>query len=233
MPLVKPVASYALIGLTVLVYILQEASGFMTGSDLVASLGMKINELIIAGQYWRLITPVFLHGSVLHIVFNMYALYALGPDLERFSGHGRFLALYLLSGFAGNVASFIFTPAPSLGSSTAIFGLLAAEGVFLYKNRKLFGGYAQRALQRVIFFGLFNLILGAISPQLDNWGHVGGLAAGLVFAWLAGPVLIVKGLQPDLYLEDEREPLRVFQAAVGLLLIISIIVGAAIYLRGT
>jgi rhomboid protease GluP len=109
------------------------------GFDVPAALGMKVNELIIHGQIWRLITPVLLHGSILHLGFNMYALYILGPGLERFYGHWRFLTLYLLAGFAGNVMSFIFSPNPSLGASTAIFGLLGAQGVFLYHNRGIYG----------------------------------------------------------------------------------------------
>ncbi len=99
-------------------------------------LGLKVNELIVQGQYWRLLTPMFLHGDILHLGFNMYALYIFGPSLERYFGHLRFITLFVLSGFAGNVLSFMFSAAPSLGSSTAIFGLLGAEGVFLYRNRQ-------------------------------------------------------------------------------------------------
>jgi rhomboid protease GluP len=231
MPLTRPLVSYALIGFTILIYVLQEASGYLTGQDQIALMGMKINEAIIAGQYWRLITPMFLHGSVLHIAFNMYALYALGPSLERYFGHWRFLALYLLAGYAGNVASFIFTLSPSLGSSTAIFGVLGAEGVFLYQNRKIFAGFARGALQRVIMIGLINLIIGGVSTNIDNWGHLGGIAGGIIFTALAGPILAIKGIPPDLYVEDEREPIRIFQAAVGLALAISVIAAIGIYLR--
>jgi rhomboid protease GluP len=90
---------------------------------------------------WRLFTPLLLHGSIAHIGFNMYALFIIGPGLERYYGHLRFLVLYLLAGFAGNVFSFLFTPALSVGASTAIFGLVAAQGVFLYRHRQLFGAW--------------------------------------------------------------------------------------------
>lgn len=214
----KPVVVYALLGFTVFVFFLQLVGPTiftnldpltamivrLTGQDPVAAWGMKVNELIQRGQIWRLLTPVFLHGSILHVGFNMYALMALGPELERHYGHGRFLALYLLSGFAGNVVSFLFSNAPSLGSSTAIFGLLGAEGVFLYRNRELFGESSRRALTNIIVIAAINLVIG-LSPGIDNWGHLGGLACGIMFAWFAGPVLKVSGTYPVLSLEDEHD----------------------------
>jgi rhomboid protease GluP len=191
-------------GITIVIFLLQLATQSSTGlSDLPATLGAKVNPLIESGQLWRLITPVFLHGSILHIAFNMYALLAIGAGLESHYGHGRFLALYLLSGFTGNVASFLFSSAPSLGASTAIFGLLGAEGVFLYQNRRLFGPTAQRALVNIVVIAVINLIIG-LSPGIDNWGHIGGLIGGTLFAWFAGPVLRVEQGYPALELVDQR-----------------------------
>jgi rhomboid protease GluP len=231
MPSGRPVVSYILLGGTTLVYLLQVASQYLVGVDLPALYGMKINQAILAGQYWRLITPMFLHGSILHIAFNMYALYAFGPTLERYFGRFRFLALYFLSGFAGNIASFIFSPAASLGSSTAIFGLLAAEGIFLYQNRKLFKGVAQRAITQVVTIAAVNLVIG-LSPGIDNWGHVGGLLGGALFTWLAGPLLAVEGVYPDLALVDQREPAVVWQATIGVGVLLIAIAAGAIYLKG-
>jgi rhomboid protease GluP len=137
LPKTRPIVTYTLLAVTIFIYILQEAGKALYGVDLVTGWGLKVNEMILQGQFWRLITPMFLHGSILHIAFNMYALLAIGPGLERYYGHTRILALYFISGFAGNVASFMFSAAPSLGSSTAIFGLLGAEGVFLYRNQRI------------------------------------------------------------------------------------------------
>jgi rhomboid protease GluP len=169
---------------------------------------MKVNDLIVGGQFWRLITPMFLHGSLLHIGFNMYALFALGPGLESYYGHGRYLALYLLSGFAGNVISFLFSGNPSLGASTAIFGLIGAEAVFLYRNRRILGSMAQRALGNVVFIIVINLMFGAATPGIDNWGHMGGLLGGTFFAWFAGPLFRVEGGSLDPHLVDERDQAR-------------------------
>jgi len=203
-PEVRPVVSYTLLAITILVYLAQMASQQLLGSDIPALMGMKVNDLIAEGQLWRLITPVFLHGGILHIGFNMYALFILGPGLERYFGHGRFLVLYFLAGFAGNVLSFMFSAAPSLGSSTAIFGLLGAQGVFVYRNREVFGGLARRALTNVIWIAAVNLIIG-MTPGIDNWGHMGGLIGGTIFAWFGGPLLVLQGVFPKFTVVDTRE----------------------------
>jgi rhomboid protease GluP len=227
----KPLVTYTLLGLCVAIYLLQEATKPLLGFDYPAALGLKVNELIIQGQLWRLITPMFLHGSILHLALNMYALLAFGPQLERYYGHGRYLALYLVSGFAGNVASFLFSLAPSLGSSTAIFGLLGAEAVFLYRNRKLFGGSAQRQLINLITIAVINLVIG-MSPGIDNWGHIGGLVGGVLFAWFGGPVLEVSGSPAQLELVDTRETSSVILAGLGVLLLFALLAGFKIFTAG-
>jgi len=204
LPHATPVVTYTLLGITVAVFLVQLVTEFVLGYDLASAIGLKVNELIISGQVWRLITPMFLHGTILHIGFNMYALFALGPALEGYYGHGRFLALYLLSGFAGNVVSFLFSANPSLGASTAIFGLIGAEAIFLYRNRSILGAQAQRALGNVIFILVINMVLG-LSPGIDFWGHIGGLLGGTFFAWFAGPQFRVEGGYLDPQLVDERD----------------------------
>lgn len=205
--------SYSIMGVTILVYVLQMVSGFTAGSDIPAALGAKINENIARGEFWRLFTPMLLHGSILHIAFNMYALMLFGPRLERHFGHGRFFILYVLSGFAGNVISMMFTPAPSLGSSTAIFGLIGAQGVFIFQNRGIFGNRSRQALTSIISVAAINLFIG-LSPGIDNWGHIGGLIGGTLFAWFAGPLLRVDGIYPSFRLIDQRETAEIIQAMV-------------------
>jgi rhomboid protease GluP len=201
--LVNPVVTYVVIAVTVAIYLLQVATQALLGYDLPALLGMKINENIMAGQLWRLVTPMFLHGSILHIGFNMYALIIIGSGLERRFGHWRFLLLYVMGSIAGNVFSFLLSPNPSLGASTAIFGLLGAEMVFFFQNREMFGSGARRALQNVVTVAAINFIIG-LSPGIDNWGHLGGLVGGLIFTWFGGPKLSLEGGYPHLNVVDER-----------------------------
>ncbi len=182
------------------------------GSDLLVLLGAKISTLIQIGQYWRLITPVLLHDSslpygLLHIGFNMYALYILGPILEGYYGHWRYLALYLLGGLGGNILSFIMSPGstPSIGASTSLFALITAWGIFIYQNRSILGPQARRLLNNVIFIVVINLALG-LSGSIDNWGHLGGLITGLAYSWFAGPRMEVAYNYPEYELIDQRSP---------------------------
>lgn len=199
----NPLVSWILLGVTIFFYLLQILSQRFLGVDLLLNYGAKINEMIYQGEVWRLITPMFLHGSILHIAFNMYALYVIGPGLELYYGHGRFLILYLLAGFAGNVMSLVFTASPSLGASTAIFGLIAAQGIFIYRNRFLFGKRSQALLGNIVIIVIFNLVLG-LRPGIDNWGHLGGLLGGSLFAWFSGPVLVLKQENWGLLVENSR-----------------------------
>ncbi|HDD55489.1 MAG TPA: rhomboid family intramembrane serine protease [Chloroflexi bacterium] len=199
----KPLVTTSLLAIMALVYVLQLATGFLFYQDLPAALGMKINGAILDGEYWRLITPMFLHGSIFHLGFNLYALYILGRRIERFFGSFRFLLLFLVAGITGNLFSFFFTPAPSLGSSTAIFGLLAAEGVFIYQHKELFGDRFQVALRQIIQVAVINFLIG-LSPGIDNWGHFGGLIGGALFTWFAGPLLKLEGVPPGLRFADQR-----------------------------
>lgn len=220
LPSAPPRVTYTILGLTIFVYLLQVASQFIFGYDLPIALGAKINELIREGQIWRLITPVLLHGSILHIGFNMYALFSFGTGLERRFGHARFLALYLLAGFSGNVISFLLTGDPSVGSSTSIFGLIAAEGLFLYQNRRLFGAEAKQAIGNVVSVAAINLVIGFSSGGLiDNWGHIGGLLGGLVFTWFGGPLWDVEGIYPLLRLVDRRADRDVVLGAAAVLIV--------------
>ncbi|MBI4762314.1 MAG: rhomboid family intramembrane serine protease [Chloroflexota bacterium] len=226
LPQAIPYVTYAIIGVTVVVYLLQVASVLLFGYpttfsniDWLSLYGARINEFIQAGQLWRLLTPVLLHGSVTHIFFNMYALLSFGSALEQFFGRGRFLALYLLGAFAGNVTSFLLTGGYSVGASTAVFGLVGAEAVFLYRNRRLLAGTFRNAIGNVLFIIAINLFLGASLPGIDNWGHIGGLLGGLMFTWFASPLWEIEGIAPMLYVTDRRSVGEVITGAALVLVV--------------
>ena len=230
-PVYRPFVTYSLIGICVVVYLLQWVTQSFLNIDIPAAWGVKDNILIMQGQVWRFITPIFLHGSIVHLGFNMYALFALGPTLERFYKHWRYLVLFLLGGFAGNVLSFMFTKNPSLGASTAIFGLLGAEGVLIYQNREIFGATARRALPQVVMIAVINLMIGLSIPAIDNWGHIGGLVGGTLFAWFGGPLLQRQGLFPPYTLKDVRTSREVIIAGFGVGGLFSFLAIAAIFLQ--
>ncbi|MFT3890366.1 MAG: rhomboid family intramembrane serine protease [Anaerolineales bacterium] len=220
LPQSAPYMTYTIIAVTILIYLLQLATDALLQYDIPILFFIKSNELIRSGQIWRLLTPALIHGSFTHIAFNMYALFSFGTNLERHFGHGRFLLLYVLGAFTGNVASFIMTDANSLGASTAIFGLLAAEGVFLVQNRKLFAGQFRSAISNIIFIAAINLFLIGSMPGIDNWGHIGGLLGGLAFTWFAGPLWDV---EPDMvggYHLVDRRPVN--EIIVGALVVLTV-----------
>ncbi|MGH2522224.1 MAG: rhomboid family intramembrane serine protease [Anaerolineales bacterium] len=179
--------TYVFLALIGLVFAAQFGFEALLGYDPILVLGAKVNELIAEGQVWRLLTAVFIHASVLHIAFNAYALYNLGAQVETFYGPLRFSLLYLLAGLSGSVASLIFSPAPSVGASGAIFGLIGAMAVLLYRNRRVFGERGRRSLQSIIVIALINLAIG-LQGGIDNWAHFGGLVGGLLLGWAIGPV---------------------------------------------
>jgi rhomboid protease GluP len=221
LPTQRPWVTYIIMGLTTLVYLAQIGTQTLLGIDIPSALGVKANDAILAGQLWRLITPVLLHGSILHIALNMYALFIIGPTVERAYGSGRYLGLYLIGGFAGNVFSFLLSPNPSLGASTAIFGLITAQGVLIYQNRQIFGRNARSMLTNIVVVVVINLVLG-LSPGIDNWGHLGGLIGGLGYAWFSGPKWEVEGIgSTDLHLVDRRSAVQGWTAAIILTILFS------------
>jgi len=200
LPLQRVWATYVWLGVITAVFIGQLIVIQTTGQDIIGDLGAKNNQLIAQGEYWRLLTAIFVHANILHYGFNAYALYIIGRDVERFSGPLRLTVIFLLAGLCGSVLSLVFTPEPSVGASGAIFGLIGAEAVFLFRNRQLFGQRGRRGLQNLIFIAILNFALG-LQGSIDNWAHLGGLIGGLILGWVLGPVWavnwnILQGGQP-------------------------------------
>jgi len=183
-----PVMTYSLIGLCVVAYVAELASvkfftDFLMVGKAVDQFGAPIAGVGVAeGEWWRLFTSMFLHqrpsgGSfgITHILFNMWALWALGPALERALGRWRFLALYLLSGLGGNVLLYLVDPTGSaVGASGAIFGLF---GAFFIIARK-FGGQ----VGPIVFLLVINLVITFSVPGISWEGHIGGLVTGALLA---------------------------------------------------
>lgn len=181
-PQTSPLWTYILLAINVVAFL----ASLLIGHEFVLGVGAKLNSAIVNGEIWRLLTAMFLHVDLLHIAFNGYALFIFGPQVERTYGRTRFLILYLLSGLAGSALSFLMHPAPSVGASGAIFGLIGVLGAYLYRYRdRLTTGRSR--LMNLIGVILYNLLYGFLIPFVDNWGHIGGLLAGLVLGWTLAP----------------------------------------------
>ncbi|MCA5011447.1 MULTISPECIES: rhomboid family intramembrane serine protease [unclassified Enterococcus] len=179
----QPLVTYLLLGITTLVFLGMELSGGSTSSQVLIDWGaMSRAEIIYLHEYWRLFTPMFLHIGWLHFVVNMVTLYYVGSQVESIYGHWRYLAIYLLSGVAGNIASFAFGSqnAISAGASTSLFGLF---GAFVILGRHFRNNPAiSFMVQRYATFIGINLIFNLFSSQVDIMGHIGGLIGGFLTA---------------------------------------------------
>eukprot|EP00775_Hariotina_reticulata_P010017 gene10017-10172_t len=149
----------------------------------------RVGVYITQGEFWRLITPAFLHNSILHLGVNMFALWNLGNALEGLLGSRAFLAVYLGSAVAGNLTGFLMDRSwtISMGSSSALFGLFGAYLVNRWVNRHIsvLTGPELTSIAQTI--GLNMLLMSVFSGHMDHWGHLGGFVGGAALTLLLGP----------------------------------------------
>lgn len=172
----------ALIIINILVFVIMALSGGTENTANLVRFGAVFKPYIAAGQWWRLFTASFIHIGLMHILFNMYFLYQLGPTFEMLYGSKNFLIIYLISGIVGNLVSFAFGSAGtvSAGASTSLYGMFGlALGIMLnYKNDAVLSSFGASFLSVIAI----NVIYSFISPNVGILGHFGGLFAGLILS---------------------------------------------------
>jgi rhomboid protease GluP len=151
--------------------------------------GALIRERVFAGEWWRMITATFLHGGPDHLIGNMVALFIVGMACEHAFGAARTAAIYFGSGLAGTAFSLATGPGPSVGASGAIFGVLMAVVVMLYRNQKYFFVRDKRIGFVLAAWAGWQLFVGFLSPFIDNFAHLGGMTGGALAALLLTPTL--------------------------------------------
>jgi rhomboid protease GluP len=170
--------------------------------QILAAFGAKYVPAIRAGEWWRLITAGFLHGGVIHILMNSWALYGLAGQVEELYGSARFIVFYFVSTVCGFLASTWWSDSLSVGASAGIFGLIGVMVAYGMQHRTS-AGTAVRA--HYMQWAIYGFVIGLLPGlRIDNAAHLGGLAAGFATAWLAGP--------PKLY-ETWRD--KLWKAAAG------------------
>lgn len=178
--------TWTLLVLTIGVYLVEVLAGGSQNSNTLMTMGAMTNASIQTGDWWRLITPIFLHLSVFHIFMNGFTLLYVGQILEPMIGHWRFLTIYLLSGITGNLASFAFGSdnTISVGASTSIFGLFAAFLAlgFIYRENRFMTEIGKSFLGLIVV----NLLLDLLMPSINIWGHLGGALGGLFLGYTLG-----------------------------------------------
>lgn len=173
----KPIITYALIVINVMIYLLT----LTYGPDKFQLYFSNNYSFVRDGQIYRLLTSMFLHVDFFHILFNMYALFILGPQVEKYYGKLRFILIYLISGLLGSVFSCVFGGEfiISYGASGAIFGLFGSILYFTYYYRATLQGLLRSSLMPTL---LFNLLIGFMIPGIDVWCHIGGLIGGVLIS---------------------------------------------------
>lgn len=199
---------------------------FMSGSlfnpttEALLFMGAKDSVLLAQGEFWRLLTPIFVHIGLVHFLFNTWALYALGYELERILNRNCFLIIYLVSGIAGNICSALFSLSVSAGASSSLFGLLGCG--FIIERR--IGRIVEERTglkQKVGAYSTMvvaNLILGFIVPQIDNAAHLGGLIGGVI------SIFIILNIVPN----SLWKPRRSFGVVASLVFSLILSVGAVL-----
>jgi membrane associated rhomboid family serine protease len=185
-----PLVTWVLIGANVGVFVLDSVlgGGVMGGSGPLLEAGFVSGDAVAAGEWWRILTSAFLHVNLLHILFNMWALYLFGPLLEQLYGRVEYLAIYLLCAAGGSVLTILAAPEQqAVGASGAIFGLLGLAFAVSRRRHLALPRQTRMVLGQIGSLLFINLAITFFLPGISVTGHLGGLAVGLVLGWLLPP----------------------------------------------
>ena len=173
-----PILTMVLIVLNVLIYFLM----MFNYETFIQNLGNHF-VFLQKGEIWRLVSSMFLHGDVIHLMSNMLALYMVGPMVEKYYGKSKYAIIYFGSGIIGNLLSAVLGNYFGIGASGAIFGLFGALMYFGYKYRATLDGFLRSGIVPVV---VLNLILSIMVPNIDFYGHIGGLLGGILLTYTIG-----------------------------------------------
>ena len=173
-----------ILGVTAFFFVL---SSFGSLESEVTRTLLQSNPAVAAGEWWRIFSPVLLHGSFMHLLFNMWALWVLGPQIERAVGGSAFLGLYFAAAGMGGVAYFYSgSMSPAVGASGAIFGLFGVWLAWALRRRNTAAGRAM--LNQIGFLLLINAALPFLVPGIAWQAHLGGLIMGFVIGLIWGAI---------------------------------------------
>ena len=185
-----PPLTVAILAVLLLILIFEIRVGALESREAIVAMGALARERVAAGDYWRLLTAPWLHGSVDHLLGNGIALYILGMVCESAFGRAQLLVLYVLSGLAGSLLSLVMSPGPSVGASGAIFGLQGAAIVLFRMHRDRLLVRDRRVGLVLIIWALYTIVGGFMEPLIDNGAHIGGALGGALIARYLHPVVL-------------------------------------------
>jgi rhomboid protease GluP len=185
-----PPLTAAILVVLVLVFVAELRFGALESREAIVAMGALARERVAAGEYWRLLTAPWLHGSVDHLVGNGIALYILGMVCEAGFGRAQLVVLYVLSGLAGSLVSTLVSVGPSVGASGAIFGLQGAAIVLLRRERDRLLVRDRRVGFVLLIWAVYSIAGGLTETFIDNGAHIGGALGGALVATRLYPVVL-------------------------------------------
>ncbi|XP_047319108.1 RHOMBOID-like protein 9, chloroplastic [Impatiens glandulifera] len=145
--------------------------------------GAKVNDLIMTGEWWRLVIPMFLHSGILHIAHGFWVLLNFGPQVCKFYGSFTFFLIYVLGGISGNLTSFLQTPEPSVGGTGPVFAIIGAWFIYHIQNKdNILKDDLEIMFQKAMIATAIGSIL-SISGPIDNWTHLGAAFTGIIYGF--------------------------------------------------
>jgi len=185
-----PPVTLALVVVLGVIFAGESAVGSLDGRDAIVAAGALERSAVAAGEYWRLLTAPFLHGSAEHFVSNAIALFVLGMVCEHAFGRSQFVILYLTSALGGSLVSLMLSPGPSVGASGAIFGLQGAAIVLFRRHRERLLVRDRRIGFVLLGWALYSIVSGFFTPYIDNGAHLGGAVTGALVARRLHPTVL-------------------------------------------
>jgi rhomboid protease GluP len=188
-----PTLTLALIVANVAAFAQELNIGALNDRDSIVATGALVRDGVEAGELWRLVTSMFLHGGADHLIGNVIVLYIVGMACEHALGTVRAAFVYFAGGFSGSILSLLVRPGPSVGASGAIFGLLASVVVVLYRYRDRFHLRDKRTGFVLAAWAVYQVLSGLATPFIDNFAHLGGIAGGALATLAVTPRLLRQG----------------------------------------
>ncbi|KAK3212104.1 hypothetical protein Dsin_016810 [Dipteronia sinensis] len=155
--------------------------------------GAKINDLILIGEWWRLVTPMFLHAGVVHVALSCWGLVTFGPQVCKGYGSFTFLLIYTLGGISGNLTSFLHTPQPTVGGTGPVFAVIGTWLIYQIQNKDVIVKDPSESsmFHKAIIATALGFIMTNFGPVIDNWTHLGAAFTGMLYGFLTCPIVQV------------------------------------------
>ncbi|MEQ8190403.1 MAG: rhomboid family intramembrane serine protease [Candidatus Eremiobacterota bacterium] len=209
----RPYVTWILLALNIFIWFVMEGAGGTENVNVLTVFGVNERIAIWKGEYWRLFSSMFIHIGLLHLAGNCLFLYLCGPLLELSYGHEKFLIIYILSGFLGNILSLLgmkySVTGISAGASGALFGILGALISFTITERTVLPQKLYRSLiKNLILIVVLNLLVGLVIPNIDILAHTGGFVSGLILGYI---------LENEIYIDEKKKRFKVIPSITGII----------------